>query len=335
MYDLEFVIPADTDIPHIRQRLIDFKKFGIFNIEDAKIRLVFATSEGNDADWLTVGWHENITAELCPTPFKHVSQRTYHYYDTFLNPTTAKWYVRIDEDSMTDIKRTIENLEQFFDPDREYHIGGRHSDDVAHTDAKIAEHLGFSFAFKDKNHHEHEISITSHTAMKRIYDNAKAKKWFSFRKLFPEGHGDQGLALVARMNKIYFTPVNWLCHGPELENLSRFGGHLAHIHWTGRDQHPQIYNWLDLVKPFETIYDGEYLVQRKKREKNESVWLKLKNQSIYHSHTDNRVGIYGITEEGKLAIFFSDWRDYPELIVCEKESDKLVFDKHAFCMTKI
>lgn len=335
MYDFEFIIPADTDIPKIYQRLIDFKKYGICNVGNAKIRLVFATSEGNDAEWLTVGWDKNITAELCPTPFKQVAQRTYHYYDTFLNPNTAKWYIRIDEDSMTDIQLLVNNLERYFDPDREYHIGGRHSDDIAHTDLKIAEHLGFSAAFTDKNIHEHEISITSHTAMKRICDNQKAKRWFSFRKLFAEGHGDQGLALVARMSKIYFTPVNWLCHGPELENFSKFGGHLAHIHWTGRDQHPQIYNWQDLLADFEPIFDGEYLVQRRKRDKNESVWFKFQNQNIYHSHTDHRVGVYGITKDKKLSIFLSDWREYPELIVCEKQNDNLIFEPHNLVMTKI
>lgn len=337
MYDIEFFIPADTDVPHIVTRLQDFKKYGIWNVDDYKIRLVFGTNKGNKAEWLLEGWNKNIDAVLFPTPYKHVAQRTYHYYDVFLDPNNALWYSRIDEDSMTDIRSVMSNLDLYFDPERDYHICGPCTGDVHDVDVKILSSMGLRHVFHPLSSHEHEISITSHTAMKKIMNNPLSKKYFTMRKLFAEGYGDQGLALAARINKIYITPTFWLEHKPWLDCFSGFGGHLSHIHWTGRDKHPQIYNWQDLLETDQSsanTYDGEYVYTKIKNENEaETLWLKLENRLIKHVHSDKKVGIFGITKDQKLTIFMQDWASYPDLLVFERQAEKLVYKNHE--LTKI
>lgn len=247
IYDFEILVPADTGIESIKKRFIDFKKYGLMNIKDHTIRLVIAASKNNDIDFLKIGWDDKIEVVVHETPYEHIAQRIYDYYASFAKPNTAKWYVRMDEDSITDIGGLYENLERAFDSEKDYHIGGDFNDDIQDIERKILENLGFGWWLRSGVlKHEHEMSVTSRSAMEKILNGEKSKEYFKIRRQFEDGYGDHGLCLAARMNKIYHASAYFISKEPEIKNLSIFGGYLNHIHWIERERTPNILRWLDL-----------------------------------------------------------------------------------------
>ena len=92
MYDLEILVPAETAVEAIKIRFNDFKKWGLLNIKERKIKLILACSPNNDLNFLKSDWPENVDVEVLETPYKHVAQRIYFYYSDYAKPNTAKWY---------------------------------------------------------------------------------------------------------------------------------------------------------------------------------------------------------------------------------------------------
>lgn len=339
MYDIELYVPADTDIPFIYQRLKDFKKYGLWNAENHKIKLIFGTHQDNQSDWLLEGWPKNIDAEIFPCKYKHIAQRNYCYYDEYLKPDSALWYIRIDEDSMTDITTLMKNLNLYFDPEKEYHICGSNSNDMCEIDTKILNSLGYGHIAYPNANHEHEISITSKEAIKKIFQNPASKRYFSIRKLISEGYGDHGLSWAAKMNKIYLTSVFWLEKHPWLDCFSALGGHLSHIHWTGRDKSPQVYNWLDSLNEDQSKskeFDGEYIYTKPKHSETETIFVKLENNSINQISSNKRIGIFATNKNNELTIFVNDWGNYKNLLEFKANEDKLICkNKEEYVLIKI
>jgi len=313
MKDFEILVPAETTVAEIKNRFIDFKKYGFLNIKDHKIKVVLAACKENDIDFLKKDWPENIEVEVFETPYKHVAQRIYDYYANYAEPNTANWYVRVDEDSITDINGLHKSLELAFDPDRDYHIGGDFNDDIQGIERKLIEALGFGWWLRSgKLEHEHEISITSRSAMEKILKGDKSKKYFELRRQFEEGYGDHGLCFAARMNKIYHTSVRFLTRDPEIRNFSMFGGHLNHIHWVDREKTGNILKWMDLYSQQENSID-EDLIQftsktlflTKKNDQNGD-FIKLLNnnliETIHKPEWEKNIGLWTYTNNKEIHI---------------------------------
>lgn len=321
MYDIEILVPADTNKPHIVERLNDFKKFGLYNVQNNKVRLVFAVAKNNNYEQLLHGWSEGIDVEICETPYENICQRIYYYYADFIKPDTAKWYFRIDEDSLTDISETIKKLDRDFDFEKEYHIGTAFNEHVTHIDQKIAKTLGFEHFYEITGPlHEVEMSMTSNAAMKTILNNPKSKKYFSMRKLFDEGYGDHGLAIAARMNKIHPVEIDWISHEPHLWNFSIFAGSLTHVHHVTRKNQPQLFEFLDIFSSEKSIetgcLNGEYLLKQKEENgKENAIWIKIQDQYIFDGNTNKKIGSLCLFEDGKIILFFNDSGRYGGLIV--------------------
>lgn len=327
MYDIEILVPADTSKPHIVERFKDFKKYGLYNVQNKKIRLVLAIANNNDSKEIASGWSQNIDVEICETPYENVAQRIYHYYSEFIQPNTAKWYFRVDEDSLTDISETINNLERDFDWQKEFHIGTGFNRDSSNIDRKILKTLGFEYLYEIRGPvHEIEMSITTNAAIKTIFNNEQSKKYFSMRKLFAEGYGDHGLAIAARMNKIYPVSIDWISYEAHLYNFSIFGGYLTHVHHTTREQQPQLFGYLDLFTTKKTIttdrLNGEYLLkQTEDNGKENAMWIKIQNQTIINGNSEEKIGIINIFENGQITMFFRDWGKYGGLLVFDDDQN--------------
>lgn len=329
MYDIEIVVPADTNKPHIAERLKDFKKYGLYNVQNTSVRLVFAVAKNNNHEQLLDGWDKSIDVAICETPYEQVAQRIYHYYADFIEPDTAKWYFRIDEDSLTDISATFKNLERDFDWQKEYHIGTAFNHDISQVDRKIAKTLGFEHLYEIRGPmHEVEMSMTTNVAMKAILNNPQSKKYFAMRKLFAEGYGDHGLAIAARMNKIYPVQIDWISPEANLCNFTIFGGFLTHVHHTSRKNQPQLFEFLDIFTSKETIetdcLNGEYLLkQKEENDKENAIWIKIENRNILDGNNNSKIGVLHLFENGKISLFLRDWGRYGRLIVF-KDNKNLV-----------
>ena len=73
MYDFEIAMPVDTGIKKIGQRLEDFKRHGLHNIGDLKVRLVLLAAKGNDLEQIKSGWSDRIDVSVVETPYTHVA----------------------------------------------------------------------------------------------------------------------------------------------------------------------------------------------------------------------------------------------------------------------
>lgn len=320
MYDLEILVPAEAEMI---QRFIDFKKWGLRNVGNHKIKLILAASCDNDISTLEGGWPDGVDVEIVVTPFKHVAQRIYHYYDSIAKPDTAKWYYRVDEDSMNDISGLMKNLEMRFDHEREYHMTGDLNWDIQEVERRIINQLGFHHWYvhcDDTPPHEYEVSITSNAAMKRILNDENAQKYFKLRKEIPEGFGDHGLCFCARMVKIHPITVRFLTVQPELCKFSEFGGHFNHIHWVGRDKNPCIMNWLSSMShEQEAPYKDQAFVWS--CYDNHKKWVTFNGNNLIEEIFINnnhryRVGLWSVTSEGKLTIYLDGdmSKNYPLIV---------------------
>lgn len=271
MYDFEIAVPSDTTRPQIKMRLEDFKKYGLLNTKDLRIHISFLGTKncGESADFLKNDWPSNIDVDVIICPYSFTAQRIYNYYGKHIQKDFAKWYIRMDEDSITDLGGLMANLERDFDHNREYHLGSRFLYDIFATDQRILTKMGYgwwyrtskSTEFMEAPAHEQEIGITSLAAINRLVENTDAKKYFNIRKEFAEGYGDHGLSYGLRMCKIYGTKVPFLTHESSICHHSIFSGHLNHIHWVGRDKNPQFMDWMEIYNdsPCEELKNKTFL----------------------------------------------------------------------------
>lgn len=257
MYDFEIAIPVDTGIKKLSQRLEDFKRHGLRNVGDLKVRLVLLAAKGNDLDQIKSGWSDSLDVSVVETPYTHVAQRNYYYYSNVIEPETARWYMRIDEDTITDLGGLNANLDDFFDWQMPCHVTTILNWDVCGTDKSILRNLGYGHWYRNhvQKHmaltppHEQETSVTSMPAISKVLEFQKAKKYFNLRKEFALGWGDHGLCHCLRMVKVHPTPIFFLSHEPDFLNLSLFGGYRNHVHWICHDKTPEFIKWLDQFNP--------------------------------------------------------------------------------------
>jgi hypothetical protein len=299
MYDIEILAPAEGELI---KRIENFKKWGIRNIGKYKVKLVLAASCDNEISMFEGNWPTGLDVEVCITPYKHVAQRIYHYYDSIIKPDTAKWYFRIDEDSMNDISGLMENLELLFDHEREYHITGEVNWDVQTLEKSILTQLGFDDWYKINGNtppHEYESSITSNAAMKRILSNEKAQKYFKLRKEIANGYGDHGLCFCARMEKIHPTIVSFITVRSEIFEFSEFQGRFNHIHWMAEDYSPDEMYWLNSIsKENENSYLNLCFAMSLNGKKT---WIKLNENNIIEEILNKRsIGLWSVNKNKEL-----------------------------------
>ena len=258
MYDLEIMVPAELDVDKIYQRLNDFKKWGLQKHEESRIKIYFMVSANNSQERISEfceNWPSNIDVKAIETPYRHVSQRIMYYYSEIIQPDTARWYMRVDEDSMTDIRGLMSSLNSWFDWNRDYHITGEVSGGIEDIEYQILKRLGYQSWYKDvkEQHfdvcapvHEIEISITSNSAIQRIFSEPSCRELFKIRREFPESQGDHTFAWAARMVKIYPQCVYFLTREADFANFSGYGGYKHHIHDTSRERSPLV-RWLEFA----------------------------------------------------------------------------------------
>ena len=326
MYDLEILVPAEANL---QKRFEDFKRWGLQNIGDCKIKLVLAASKGNDIAIFKSGWPEGIDVEILETPYKHVAQRIYYYYDN-LKPDAAKWYLRIDEDSLNDISGLMNHLNDLFDYTREYHIVGEINYDIQQLEKDLLCEIGFSHWYGKSNEgppHEHEASITSLAAMKRILECDKAKEYLKLRKQIPNGYGDHGLCFCARMVKIHPISAKFLTINPDIINFSIFGGRYNHIHWVSREKNPGIIQWLETKDEQKSkLFENQSFLLCNEKEK-EKRWIRLApNYNVENVSVSGHRELYamwGVNKDEQIMLFHQEWRDQNEknpLLVFEANS---------------
>lgn len=237
MRDLEVILPVSAKGKY-EQRLQDFQKYGLVNTS-AKNTLVtlLVGPEKFPNNWLA-GWPDGVEARIHPGPYHHPSSKIYEYVP---NLSDARWYLKIDDDSFTDIGGLLELLDLDYPSGRHYISCGT-SYTLHDPEISVLRKMGFgrwthhphSFA------HEQEASLVSKEAMEAILTNKIAMEFMEHRAKIEKGYTDISLAAAAKMCGVHATDAWFMTNQPNLKNFSLFGGHLQHIHWISRDKHPYL-----------------------------------------------------------------------------------------------
>jgi len=319
MYDIEFMLiisSKETSDANYKNRFLDFKKYGLLNIKDHKVNLkllVFKYDNFSQYELLN-DWPKGIDVEVINQESEHPACKICDYYLNFSNADNAKWFAKVDDDSITDVDRLMANLELHFEYTKEYYLATEIVKCNTEIEKDILISMGLNHLAEDKFvSHEWEMSILSQEALRRILNTPNSKKVMELRSKIAEGWGDHALAVAARLAKVYPCEAYFLTQWPILKNFSIFGGYLNHIHYVSREKNNKVLKML--IKHSENkICPME-------------IWEKIKNKKFLFTRQDLiPIFIFEFNISGKLNTFHLNpinetfwFYENGRIYICDKE----------------
>lgn len=244
-YDLDVLVPLSARDKYA-QRLQAFQHHGLLNGKCTSVRLTLLIGE-EDRELFENGW--NFPVRIVEGDRGHAAARIYDYYAAMTEEElgAARWFLRVDDDSVTDVDGLVKWLDSNYNWEECHYLMTVSCCDILPIYRENAARLGYGhlFPFHSKGKterssaHEWEAAVLSQTMMRRIVEQEHCGELFAHCADIEGGFGDHVLALAARMTG--FTPAESevLSQWPEIDNLSLFGGDLFHIHYIA----PDLDNW--------------------------------------------------------------------------------------------
>lgn len=237
MFDLEVLVPVSS---RFSERLEDFKKCGLVNIAGRKVLLSVLVS-GENIEGLSSGWPSGIKTEVIHEESPEYVANMYRHY-TKMDPSAprSRWFVRLDDDTCTDIDGLISNLDTFYSSEIPYHLGELNVFQHARVGGEGAAYeeyrslLGKFESISGVLKNEIECGITSAAGLSRILGNPASLALLKKRATLKGGFGDCVVALAAAMAGVYPTDCPFVTHQPLIHDFSLFGGLKNHIHKVSR-----------------------------------------------------------------------------------------------------
>lgn len=252
VYDIEFVLPVAGNEKRWLQRLEDFKKFGLHNINKSKalVTILPGTHEIEDLD---KGWPCDF--RIVRTKYDHAAQKIYEFFSNYKETDikNIRWTCRLDDDSMTNVDKLVSDLDLNYDHERDYYLvcdfnfdskvyknvlenfGCKHWFIGGMTNERIRDEFGDASGNKKfELAHEWEAAVISQKTMERIYEDDKNRNLLKKMSEKVGGYGDHGLACAARRVKVHPTDCAFMTAHPAIEEFSVFGGRFHHIHYVHR-----------------------------------------------------------------------------------------------------
>lgn len=251
MYDIEFVLPI-TGGDRYLQRVADFKKFGLMNIRNRKVRLKVLTDKSVPDKIANEGWPEKV--DVIVKKYNHpegnsATPKIYSCYLDYLKESLddCRWYAKVDDDSINDVDGLVTSLDLDHDHNREDYLVAEPIYDIS-WERKVLKRVDPSYLrwgrFK-RPAHEWEISVFAQRAMKTMFNDQKAVDFLRYRLAVYGGNGDTGMGIMARICKINAAVSVFMSQYPFLPMFSLLGGPLNHIHYMSRDKNPGLMNILE------------------------------------------------------------------------------------------
>lgn len=233
-YDLEIVVPVSLKY---HSRMEDFKRYGIFNTEKTRVLISLLTS-GETIPDIEKGWGVNVDAKVVYNQCPDYVSNLYRYF--LEGSPRARWTMKLDDDSSTDVDGLIANLDRFYEPEDKVYLGASLSryENVAVGGREnelrdlYLKHFGNMFP---RLQHEIECSVMSGPAWKHIMSNEKSKVFLEERCENCGGASDVALPFAAFLSKLNPADLPFATHFPMIHDFSLFGGYLNHIHLVSRE----------------------------------------------------------------------------------------------------
>lgn len=245
LFDLEILLPVYPTGKWL-DRLESFRRFGLLSGEQLRVRLVLlcGTYELDPALRDPNAWPGINNVAVVNGTSDHPPSKIYDYYANVLpeEGLRARWYLRVDDDSLTDIRRLVNHLDFTFHWRDPLHLAGTILSDTRLPYAAVLRELRGERFLKGAGHcqvfHEWEHSLTSHEAMRRIISHRMAREFLRRVALIPDGFGDHCLSYAARIVGIPLSPVPFLSAHCQLDQFALFspsGDGFFHIHYLSPD----------------------------------------------------------------------------------------------------
>jgi len=237
MFDLEVLVPVSS---RFSERLEDFKKFGLINIGKRKVLLHVLVS-GEYIDDVESGWPLGVDAAVVLEDSPEYVANLYRHY-TKMNPDRprARWFMRLDDDSCTDVDGLLTNLDLFYSSEQPYHLGELNNFQCARVgeEGRVYDQyksfLGKFEPISSLMKNEVECGITSSAGLSKILKNEDSLNLIRHRATLKGGFGDCVIALAAAMAGVYPVDCPFVTHIPLIQDFSIFGGLKNHIHKISR-----------------------------------------------------------------------------------------------------
>jgi hypothetical protein len=243
-YIFNFCVLVSTQEKYLN-RLYEFVHFYGYRSKNFKnkIKITFLADSddkpcfvGEDIEWINIA-HDKEGVHL------PLSMRFLYYLKNYWTP--ACWTMQVDDDSSTDIDKTIEILNQFYDSeDGLIFTTGRCTDIERPLQEVIREMNIPNFTFENNNIsrysdnipyiiHSWESCILSEKGVKNIINYSEYDKFWSLCRQYRPGFSDQTIFVIAKFSKVAIVESSFLCSHDRYHEFSLINpnGRYTHIHY--------------------------------------------------------------------------------------------------------
>lgn len=245
MYDIEIFLPACFKGKY-GERMECFKKYGLLgNLSGHRVKLVLGLKKGSyDVRTTLFGWPKHLHVEVFETYSDTPAPKVYQYYDS-LKKLDAKWYMRIDDDSITHVERLLKGLLNINNNEKHYFTTDTCIGDIGVEEELLNKHNLPYTIFQMK--HEIEASIMSNACVRAILDNETAKMLIKERLEIWHGYTDILMSYCSKFCSIYPARYHRISQSPLIVPFMKED--LDHIHYLSKDVNSEtfkiIQRWID------------------------------------------------------------------------------------------
>ncbi len=239
--DLAILVPLCASGKYL-DRARAFQKVGLLNAKKSRVHIT-ALIGTDPVESFPQAWGHPAMWE--GSAFNHVACKIYNHYASMHMDyiESARWFMRVDDDSVTDVDGLVEYLDSNFNYTEPNYFHAHTNYDNAPHYRMAMEDTGYGHLVKRRVDgrwnalpHEWECSVTSQAMMKRIFGNPDIRVFFGRLASYEGGFGDHGLAMAARMVKCAPSEVEFLAHDAPFDDFTGWdGGSCYHLHTVAPD----------------------------------------------------------------------------------------------------
>lgn len=331
MYDAEFHVLI-SEKPEFVGRIKNFLEYGLHNCKKSNIlvRLLAVNNPSNLEKEVEQYCTENLKIEVLRFESDEPSfKKTTYLLDILAgNIGNAKWYIGIDEDTITDVDVLLSKLDEEFDWEKEvYAVPGSSS-----ANSKNVQAMEFDLAcLMGKQHwytpeggpfHEQEIACLSQGAVKTILTHPESLRGIKLRQKIRKGWGDHFMGLIARLAKIHASHCLYINPHPLVFDHTIIGGWLVHVHHIY--QIPGIKHILPLLKNKNTNNKFSnrkiFMIELVNKNPEDRGFFNLEKRGVITGPPNYKsVGVWTLIDEDTLQLSFHD-KPYPMIFNLKDET---------------
>lgn len=235
MFDAEIAILV-SESPNFIKRLDILFEYGLRNCKkhNVLVKLIKQAGHHKKDHLLEKYTTDTLKFQNVFYSFDEPAQKRFNYYLDLTEEDIqqARWFIFIDDDTVTDIDKTIENLDEWFDWTDNAYCSGELMNNHQSQEWEIASLMGKSkwYSHGKGPYHEWEICCLSQSALRKIKNNPKSNRVLALRSKIATGWGDHCMGLAARLAKIYPVQVDFLSANPMILESVFLEGEISHFH---------------------------------------------------------------------------------------------------------